>query len=294
MRLFLTAIVLTALSAQTPGQLTIRPQISDTRGLADFDLDGNGGWRVAGSVLVLDKAGVPGGPIRRPAAIAVLKSDPVGDFTFTVEMRSTAPVDLAVRDVLLIFGYQSPTRFYYVHLAAKTDAVHNGIFVVDNADRRRLDPQTSTGRLTDQAWHRLRLERRVSTGSIAVYFDDDPAPVLSVTDTTILAGRVGVGSFDETGEYRSLELKGAPAKDAIAAPPPVASGPPDGTPEPSLLGEFLDDYGGSYSITASEWRHGRARYRITRWRSDQQYLIAQNDAGNPSEPASGLESTGSN
>ena len=168
MRLFLTAIVLTALSAQTPGQLTIRPQISDTRGLADFDLDGNGGWRVAGSVLMLDKAGVPGGPIRRPAAIAVLKSDPVGDFTFTVEMRSTAPVDLAVRDVLLIFGYQSPTRFYYVHLAAKTDAVHNGIFVVDNADRRRLDPQTSTGRLTDQAWHRLRLERRVSTGSIAV------------------------------------------------------------------------------------------------------------------------------
>jgi len=217
MRLFLTAIVLTALSAQTPGQLTIRPQISDTRGLADFDLDGNGGWRVAGSVLVLDKAGVPGGPIRRPAAIAVLKSDPVGDFTFTVEMRSTAPVDLAVRDVLLIFGYQSPTRFYYVHLAAKTDAVHNGIFVVDNADRRRLDPQTSTGRLTDQAWHRLRLERRISTGSIAVYFDDDPAPVLSVTDKTILAGRVGVGSFDETGEYRSLELKGAPAKDAIAA-----------------------------------------------------------------------------
>jgi len=217
MRLLLSAMLFTGLAGQAPSQITNRPQLSEARGLADFDLDGNGGWKVTGPVLVLEKAGVPGGAIRRPAAIAVLKSDPVGDFTFTVEMRSTAPVDLEVRDVLLIFGYQSPTRFYYVHLAAKTDAVHNGIFVVDNADRRRLDPQTSTGRLTDQAWHRLRLERRLSTGSIAVYFDDDPAPVLSVTDMTILAGRVGVGSFDETGEYRSFELKGAAAKDAIAA-----------------------------------------------------------------------------
>ena len=40
-----------------------------------------------------------------------------------------------------------------------------------------------------------------------------PAPVLWVTDKTIVSGRVGVGSFDETGEYRSLELKGAAAKE---------------------------------------------------------------------------------
>ncbi len=32
------------------------------------------------------------------------------------------------RDVLLIVGYQSTARFYYVHLSAARDAVHNGIF----------------------------------------------------------------------------------------------------------------------------------------------------------------------
>ena len=51
-------------------------------------------------------------------------------------------MDLDVRDVQLILGYQSPTQFYYVHLSAKTDAVHNGIFLVNNADRRRSTNRT--------------------------------------------------------------------------------------------------------------------------------------------------------
>jgi hypothetical protein len=119
--------------------VTIRPAISEARGLVDFDLDGNGGWKVAGDSLVLEKAGVPGGPIRRPAAIAILKSQPLSDLTLDLELKSTAPVDLEVRDVLLIAGYRAPTEFYYVHISRKTDPVHNGIFLVNNADRKRLD-----------------------------------------------------------------------------------------------------------------------------------------------------------
>jgi hypothetical protein len=165
---------------------------------------------VRGQVLALDKEGVPGGKIRRPAALAILKSEPLTDLTFRVELRSTAPVDLAVRDVQLIVGYQSPSRFYYVHLSAKTDAVHNGIFIVDNADRKRIDQPNPQAHLTDQAWHRLRLERNTKTGALAVYFDDRPEPILSATDTTLLWGRVGVGSFDETGEFRNVEVVGVP------------------------------------------------------------------------------------
>lgn len=188
--------------------VTVAPQISEARGLADWDLDGNGGWAVRGDVLVLEKAGVPQGKIRRPAALAILKSDPVTDLTFRAEVKSTAPTDLAVRDVQIVFGYQSPSRFYYVHLSAKTDAVHNGIFLVDNADRRRLDTLDSKAPLTDQAWHRVRLERTVETGRIAVYFDEQPEPVLSIVDKTLTWGRVGIGSFDETGEFRNVRLTG--------------------------------------------------------------------------------------
>ncbi len=194
--------------AQAVPTARVKPALSDRRGLADFDLDGNGTWTVRDRSLVLDKAGVPGGPIRRPAALAILKSEPLTDLTLTAEVRSTAPVDLAVRDVQLIVGYQSPTQFYYVHLGAKTDPVHNGIFLVNNADRRRIDEPTSRPRLVDQAWHRVRLERNVTTGSILVFVDDDKAPALSATDKTLTSGRVGVGSFDETGEFRSIEVTG--------------------------------------------------------------------------------------
>ena len=190
------------------GNITVKPEISEKRGLRDFDLDGNGTWRVARQTLVLEKAGVPGGKIRRPAALAILKSEPLTDLTMRVELRSTAPVDLAVRDVQLIVGYQSPSQFYYVHLSAKTDAVHNGIFIVNNADRKRIDEPNPKAYLTDQAWHRVRLERNAATGSIAVFFDDNPTPILSAIDRTLTWGRVGAGSFDETGEFRNFEVTG--------------------------------------------------------------------------------------
>src|SRR5262245_7245628 len=201
------AIAALSTSAKAARQTTtLRPQLKDATGLGEFDLDGNGTWAVRHGTLVLEKAGVPEGPIRRPAALAILKSPPLKDLTFSVELKSTAPVDLDVRDVQLIVGYQSPSQFYYVHLSAKTDAVHNGIFIVNQADRRRIDEGKSPARLRDQAWHRVRLERSVTSGSIVVFFDDDKTPALSASDRSFTVGRVGVGSFYETGEFRAIEV----------------------------------------------------------------------------------------
>jgi hypothetical protein len=208
-----TCAILSSLSAQS---VTLRPAISEARGLTDFDLDGNGVWRVAGDRVVLEKAGVPpavgapGGVIRRPAALAVLRSAPLSSLTLTLEIKSTAPAGLDVRDILLIVGYQSPDRFYYVHVSRRIDAVHNGIFVVDRADRRRLDVPGTRAPLTDQEWHHVRLERDVGTGRLAVFFDSETEPLLSVMDRTLLSGRVGFGSFDETGEFRNLVVTGWP------------------------------------------------------------------------------------
>ena len=207
----LTMAAVVALTASTlAGQAVLRPEFVDARGVSQWDIDGSGQWRMAGSILQLYTAGAPAGLIRKPAAMAIFKSEAVGDFTLDVDLRSTAPVDLEVRDVLLIFGYQSPTRFYYVHLSKKTDAVHNRIFLVKDADRKRLDAPTSVGRLVDQEWHHVRLVREVASGRIQVFFDADPNPVLSVVDGTLTTGRVGVGSFDETAEFRGMELSPKP------------------------------------------------------------------------------------
>ena len=208
MRTLLAVVAAVALiTPALPAQAPVTAEFADARGLSQWDIDGGGEWRMSGNVLQLITAGVPTGPIRRPAAIAILRSPPVGNFTLDVELRSTAPVDLDVRDVLLIFGYQSPSRFYYVHLSKRTDAVHNGVFLVNDADRRRLDAPTSIARLVDQAWHRVRLTRDADGGQIRVFFDSETTPALSATDATLRTGRVGIGSFDETAEFRALTLR---------------------------------------------------------------------------------------
>jgi hypothetical protein len=201
------ALALVSLAA-AERSTTLRPDLRSARSIINWTLDGTGTWDVADGTLRLTGAGTPGGPIRRPAALAILKSAPFTKVTIEADIKSTAPVDLPVRDVELVFGYESPTRFYYVHLAGITNAVHNGIFLVADADRRRLDAPTSVPQMKDQAWHRVRLERDPATGRIQIFMDGAAAPVLEATDTTIAAGRIGFGSFDETGEFRKISVTG--------------------------------------------------------------------------------------
>jgi hypothetical protein len=185
-----------------------RPDLAAPDALTRFTLDGSGAWEVRDRTLVLTKAGTPGGPIRRPAALAVLQSAPLVRTTVHVEMRSTAPEEVKNRDLEIIFGYESPRRFYYVHLAGITDANHNGIFLVADKDRRRIDDGTAAPQLTDREWHRVRLERDGATGRIEVFVDGSEQPALRANDTTIAAGRVGLGSFDDTGEFRGFSVAG--------------------------------------------------------------------------------------
>lgn len=212
MRLFFLALAATlvvgvAVHAQKP--FSSQPDLALPDALNRFTVDGSGTWEVKDKMLVLTKAGTPGGPIRRPAALAVLKSEPLTRATVQVEMRSTAPEEVKNRDLEIVFGYESPSRFYYVHLAGITDPNHNGIFLVDNKDRRRIDDGTTPPQLKDREWHRVRLERDGATGRIDIFVDGSPQPVLRATDSTIPSGRVGLGSFDDTGEFRAFSVSGS-------------------------------------------------------------------------------------
>lgn len=151
---------------------TVSPPLTHTAHLArDWTLDGSGTWALRDGVLALLAPGMPGGVIRRPLALAILAGADFADVALAAEIRSTAAMpDVAPRrDVLLIVGYQSPARFYYVHLSAARDAVHNGIFLVHDADRRRIDDTSAVAPLVDQQWHRARVVRTVKSGRIEVF-----------------------------------------------------------------------------------------------------------------------------
>ncbi|MFD0537264.1 hypothetical protein ACFQY7_29475 [Actinomadura luteofluorescens] len=136
------------------------------------------------------------------------------------KVRLDTPVSVSNRDVIVIFGYQDDTHYYYTHLSSdNTIYPHNGIFLVNGADRLRIDQQWNANRshgappaITDEAWHGVRVDRRADTGEIAVYVDGSSKPVFTARDTTLGSGRVGFGSFDNIGQLRDLTVRGTPAK----------------------------------------------------------------------------------
>jgi hypothetical protein len=48
----------------------------------------------------------------------------------------------------------------------------------------------------------------VESGEIAVFFDDMTAPVMTAVDKTFVWGEVGVGSFDDTGRFDNIVVRG--------------------------------------------------------------------------------------
>ncbi len=146
-------------------------------------------------------------PHRSPLNFALVKDLVVGDLVLEARLRSTVR-DYDHRDMCLFFGYQDASHFYYVHFGKKTDDHANQIFIVNGAPRQKISTKTSQGTRWDDAWHRVKVVRRIRDGSIEVYFDDMKTPVMTARDKTLLRGQVGVGSFDDTGDWTEVKVYG--------------------------------------------------------------------------------------
>ena len=150
-------------------------------------------------------------PHRSPLNISWRKEPVVSDFQLDVKVLSTHP-DYGHRDACLFFGFQDPAHFYYVHLGKKTDDHANQIFIVNGKARTKISTKTTPGTNWDDKWHNVRIVRSVSDGGIAVYFDNMKTPIMTAKDNTFKNGRVGLGSFDDTTDWRSFRIEGQPAK----------------------------------------------------------------------------------
>jgi len=170
-------------------------------------------WRVAADdgskVYELTTPGRPG-PVRAPASRSLLAGRDVASFEFTGRLRCHTDPAIAYRDMCVIFHYQDPAHFYYVHFAGTSDGVHNIIGLVDGADRVKINAEpagTSVVRLTDRTWHAFKVTCDARTGEIRAFLDDMAAPILTARDTAIGHGLAGVGSFDDTGAFDDLVLR---------------------------------------------------------------------------------------
>lgn len=173
---------------------------------AEYDFTDAAAWRPleGGGLELFAKAGYEP-PFRSPTGLALLRGE-YGSFEMTLEAQSTGR-QYGHRDLCFVFGYQDPAHYYYVHLAPAPDQHAHNAFLVDGAARRALLPVQAEGMEWDDEWHQLRVVRDVQAGTVEVYVDGGEEPVIALEDRTLGVGRVGLGSFDDTGRFRGVRVR---------------------------------------------------------------------------------------
>jgi hypothetical protein len=193
---------------------------------SDFASGRAGGWRPSDPAnwRVAEREGesvyelvAPGaqGAVRAPTSWSVWEGHEVTSFEFTGRLMCDTDPANPYRDMCVFFHFQGPARFYYVHFAGSSDGVHNIIGLVDGADRVKINAEPAGGsaaRLTDREWHEFKVTYDAGTGDIRAYLDDMAEPSLTARDRTLGRGLVGVGSFDDTGAFAALKLRGLKAE----------------------------------------------------------------------------------
>ena len=151
-------------------------------------------------------------PFRSPHSITLLKDKVVGDFVLTAKVM-TLQKSTGHRDMVIFFGWQDPSHFYYVHLGERQDPNSSQIFIVNDAPRTAITEKNTGGiPWEDKHWHDVKVVRSVADGLIEIYFDDMEKPVKVAHDKTFQWGIIGLGSFDDLGLWDDVKINGVAVK----------------------------------------------------------------------------------
>lgn len=174
---------------------------------ADWKVDHESGTEVLR--LVAARGPLPGP--RRPIQFALADTD-------YARVSVEADVKPLARSLLIVFAYRDPAHFDYAHLSIDTGTkqpVHNGIFHVYGGERVRISNErgpaafAATGR-----WYHVKLTHDAQAGTVSVTVDGRAVPALNAVDLSLGGGRVGIGSFDETAEFKNVKITGTKAASA--------------------------------------------------------------------------------
>lgn len=210
--LFVTQLAMAQESTiPTDYQLVYAQDFDAPQALLGFDRTDKAAWRIKESetnkTLELFGESQYRSRVRSPFNIALIDNLMVGDFVLEVDLAQSGK-EYGHRDLCLFFNVQDPTNFYYVHLATTADDHANNIFLVNDAPRVKIASKTSKGTNWGKtnSWHKARIERNVTAGTIRVYFDDMTKPIMEATDQHFIQGKIGFGSFDDTGQFDNIKI----------------------------------------------------------------------------------------
>ncbi len=188
-------------------ELVYSQDFADASALDDFTFSDERAWK-HGSEGTRGYLDLEGGSRykprhRSPRNIALIDDLLLGDFVLEAAAWQTGR-EYGHRDLCIFFGFEGPNRYYYAHLAAEPDDRAHNIFLVDNADRAPMGAIPDTGVDWGRGWKRVRVERQ--DGALRVYFDGEKTPTLSTDRDPLGWGRVGFGSFDDSGRFGLVRI----------------------------------------------------------------------------------------
>lgn len=199
---------------------------TDKEALKDFVFTDASVWKFADAdgktALELTKQSAYKPVHRSPFNIALLAGQKFGDCIIEANCLQTGK-EYGHRDMVVVFGFQDSAHFYYTHIATKADDHANNIFIVKDAPRLKISKESNDGNNWGlNVWHKVRVERKVSDGTIKVFFDDMSKPIMVAEDKSFGAGWVGFGSFDDTGRIANIRVWGAESTKEKASEFPVS------------------------------------------------------------------------
>jgi hypothetical protein len=148
---------------------------------------------------------------RRPFQYALAIGPPLSEFTLELEVRRNPAKKSGA--LIIVYAWQDPAHFDYVHLcgdSASEQPVHNGVFHVYGGDRSRISSAKGPGALVTGDWYSVKVTWNAASGMVAAAVNGLPNPSLQAVDLSLGPGRIGIGSFFDTAEFRNLRLNSVP------------------------------------------------------------------------------------
>ena len=145
---------------------------------------------------------------RRPMQFAVAQTPAFRRVSVEADLKPRG------RSLMIVFAYRDPAHFDYAHLSTDTgikQPVHNGIFHVFGGERVRISSQAGPAAFAQKDhWYHVLLNWDGESGTVIVAVDGRPVPALHAVDLSLNSGKVGLGSFDETGDFENVKIVGTP------------------------------------------------------------------------------------
>jgi hypothetical protein len=150
---------------------------------------------------------------RRPSQFAIAETPDYMKVTVEAEMKQEpAAVRNRHNSVMIAYAWKDENHFNYAHMSVDSPEKvehHNGVFTVNGGDRVRVSPQEGPASLTNENWHKVKLVYDGTSGKVQVWVDGVTSPSLTAIEKSYGAGKVGIGSFFDMGQFRNVKITGS-------------------------------------------------------------------------------------